>query len=118
MFPLFSSERELSEATEELSPAVLHLTSTKKKKGNCFPRENVLREVTKYNRKKPRIVVSVTSGCVKAALRLLFVLLFFSFFVDVDCKKGENSTVANAPLPYPLSEKIRTLLIQIPLNSC
>ena len=64
-----------------------------KKGRQLFPRENLLREVTGRNRKKPE-VVSATSGCSKEALRLLFVL--FLFFMKVDCKTGDNSWVANA----------------------
>ena len=104
MFLLFSNERVLSEATEELSPAVFHSTFTKKKKkeDNCFPQENVLREGTRRIRKKPEVAVSVTPGCVKAALRLLFVPLFlFSCFVELDCKKGDNSSVAKRRGIYP-----------------
>ena len=78
----------------------MYSTSTKKKrKDNCFPRENVSTEVTSLNRKKPEVAGSLTSGCVKAALQL-FVLFFFFIFVELDCKKGENSSVA---MPLSLS---------------
>ena len=51
-----------------------------KKEDNCFE------EVTGRNRKR-------LYGCSKAALHLLFIL--FLFFVKVDCKTGDNSSVAN-----------------------
>ena len=98
----------------------------KKKKDNCFPRENVLTEVTSRNRKKPEVAGSLTSGCVKAALQL-FVLLFFIFSLNWTAKKVRilqfqcrcrcrRRLISQATLPYPLSEKVKTLLIQIPLN--
>ena len=117
MLFLFSNELVLSEATEELSP-VLQCISTKKK-DNCFSRENVLRLITGSNRKNPDAVVSATSGCSKGALRLLVVLLFFSFFlVEVDCKTRDNSSVTNAKIhfqiPLSLSSTLSSLKLPCP----
>ena len=74
-----------------------------KKEDNCFPRdrESELTEVTRRYRKKPEVFVSATSGWAK----VICPAFFFSFFVEVDCKKGDNCSVANAKVHFqmPLS---------------